>query len=148
MKKSLYRLFAVVVTGFACILPAGHSHADTIYVACAFEGTIRQFATNGTGSIFAWDSLAGPQGVVFDKAGNLYVANNALNTIEKFTTNGVPFVFAADPGDNSILSGPEGLAFDHAGNLYVANENKTRLRNSPPTALRRSSPPILATTPY
>src|ERR1019366_693291 len=87
--------------------------------------------TNGAGSIFARASLAGPQGVAFDKAGNLYVANNALNTIEKFTINGVPSLFATDPGDNSVLNGPEGLAFDTASNLYVANDGSFITKFSP-----------------
>ena len=115
MKTPLYFPFAVIVIGFSFILSARPARADTIYVDCAFEGTIRQFATNGTGSIFARDSIANPQGLAFDKAGNLYVANEAFNTIEKFSSSGVPSLFAADPGDESILSVPEGLVFDQAG---------------------------------
>ena len=50
MKKPIRGLFATVVTGFICILPVSHSRAaDTIYVGCALEGTIHQYATNGTG---------------------------------------------------------------------------------------------------
>jgi hypothetical protein len=49
MKKSLCS-FLTVVASFLCAI---HSRADTIYVGCALDGTIRQFTTNGTGSVFA-----------------------------------------------------------------------------------------------
>jgi DNA-binding beta-propeller fold protein YncE len=124
MKKQIHYLLTFIVT---CILSIIHSHADTIYVGCALDGTIRQFATNGVGAIFARASLGNPEGEVFDKAGNLYVANEAYNTITKFSTNGVPSTFAADPGDNSVLNVPIGLAFDQAGNLYVANEESSTI---------------------
>ena len=96
-------------------------------MGCALDGTIHQYATNGTGSIFARASLGNPQGEAFDKAGNLYVANETYNTITKFNTSGAPSLFYADPGDGSILNGPEGLAFDQAGNLYVANDNNNNI---------------------
>ena len=91
-----------VLTAVVCIVPFIQSRADTIYVGCALEGTIRQYA-NGTGSVFARASLGNPQDEAFDQAGNLYVANESYNTITKFTTNGIPSSFAVDPGDNSIL---------------------------------------------
>ena len=69
MKNICHLLGVFFVTGFACILPASHSRADTIYVASALEGTIRQYATNGTGSIFARASLGNPQGEAFDQGG-------------------------------------------------------------------------------
>lgn len=127
MKNSLYASCCAIATGFACILPIFHSYADTIYVACALDGTIQQYATNGVGSVFARASLGNPQGEAFDPAGNLYVANQGYNTITKFSTNGVPSIFAVDPGDESILSLPEGLAFDKAGNLYVANDSDSTI---------------------
>ena len=127
IKETLSYLLIVLVAVAACVVPAVHARADSIYVDCALDGTIRQFTTNGVGTIFARDSIANPQGEAFDKAGNLYIANEAFNTIEKFATNGVPSVFAADPGDNSVLSNPEGLAFDKAGNLYVANDGNNTI---------------------
>jgi len=117
MKNSFFLFLAVVI----CFIGLIHSRADTIYVGCALDGTIRQFTTNCVGTIFARSTLGNPQGEAFDQAGNLYVANAAFNTIEKFSPNGTPSLFFADPGDESILSVPEGLAFDKAGNLYVAN---------------------------
>ena len=86
MKNPIRGLLISAVAGVACILPARHACADTVYVACALDGTIRQYATNGTGSIFARSSLGNPGGEAFDKAGNLYVANEGYNTITKFDT--------------------------------------------------------------
>jgi DNA-binding beta-propeller fold protein YncE len=113
----------VVAVGLACVLPVMNSHADTIYVASSNDGMIRQYDTNGTGSIFARASLGNPEGEAFDQAGNLYVANEAFNTITRFNVAGAPTNFVVDPGDNSILSAPTGLVFDKAGNLYAANED-------------------------
>jgi DNA-binding beta-propeller fold protein YncE len=56
-----------------------------------------------------------PEGLAFDRAGNLYVANGGNGTIEKFTPAGIRSVFAS-----SGLNAPHGLAFDREGNLYVA----------------------------
>lgn len=73
-------------------------------------------------SVFASTGSNTPDGLAFDRAGNLYVANNLLvanhwiSTIEKFTPGGVGSVFASS-GLNAI----HGLAFDRDGNLYAAN---------------------------
>jgi DNA-binding beta-propeller fold protein YncE len=125
--KKIRHLLVIFVAGFVCMLTVVQSRADTIYVGCALEGTIHQYATNGTGSIFARASLGNPEGEAFDQAGNLYVANEGHNTITKFNTTGVPSLFYADPGDGSILNYPTGLAFDQAGNLYVANDGNNNI---------------------
>jgi DNA-binding beta-propeller fold protein YncE len=122
MKNSNLRRRALIIAVLAGFLSTISARADTIYVASSFDGTIRQYATNGIGSIFARASLGNPEGEAFDQAGNLYVANEAANTIEKFDTNGVASLFATDDGSGNILNGPEGLAFDSSSNLYVAND--------------------------
>jgi sugar lactone lactonase YvrE len=72
--------------------------------------------------------LNSPQGLAFDKAGNLYVANFGNGTpgsgyIEKYTTtsplNWVGSVFA------SGLYDPCGLAFDSAGDLFATSRGAT-----------------------
>ena len=59
-----------------------------------------------------------PEGIAFDKNGNLYVANNGNNTVSEFSPTGALINAAFVTG----LSGPYGLAFDKNGNLYVSNE--------------------------
>ncbi|PYV62167.1 MAG: hypothetical protein DMG97_41090 [Acidobacteria bacterium] len=54
-----------------------------------------------------------PQGLAFDRAGNLFVA--AGGTVSKFTPTGVHTAFA------SGLTTPFALAFDSGGNLFVAD---------------------------
>jgi len=61
MKKPLHCLLAAVVTGVACIMPAGHARAaDAIYVACALDGTIRQYATSGISGPVRFFHLSNP----------------------------------------------------------------------------------------
>ena len=127
MKNSNLCRGALIIASLAGFLSIISARADTIYVGCALEGTIHQYATNGTGSVFARASLGNPEGEAFDQAGNLYVANEGHNTITKFNSNGVPSTFVFDPGDNSLLNQPTGLAFDKAGNLYVANESNNNI---------------------
>ena len=62
--------------------------------------------------------LAQPNGLAFDKAGNLYVANTQNGTIEKFTSGGVGSLYA---NTLSTTDAPARLAFDAAGNLFVAD---------------------------
>jgi hypothetical protein len=89
------------------------SRADTIYVACALDGTIRQYATNGTGSIFARASLGNPQDLAFDKAGNLYVANYYDGTVMKFDPSGNGTIFATG------LDTPTDIVVRRNGNIIL-----------------------------
>lgn len=73
------------------------------------------FASNPTGSLSV---LHDPQGLAFDRAGNLYAANEGGDTVERFTPGGTASTFAG-----SGLNFPVGLAFDSAGNLYLANSS-------------------------
>jgi len=79
------------------------------------NGTIDEFTPNGVRSTFA-SGLNYPNGLAFDKVGNLFVANGGdtgSDAVYKFTATGVRTAFAS-------LADPAGLAFDGAGNLFVA----------------------------
>ena len=109
--------------------PAAHAQ-QTLYVSTN-ANTIDTFSSTGTVSQFATDPgdgsvLDGPQGLAFDRAGNLYAANSGNNTIEKFTTGGVGTQFASIG-----LNQPTGLAFDSAGNLYAANNGDSTITEFP-----------------
>ena len=102
------------------------------------EGTLAGdlFVANTTGSdILVYNPLGGlvstftgftsPEGLAFDKAGDLYVSDAGADTVEKIpaaslTTGSSHVTATATLGG---LSGPRGLAFDSEGNLYVAEYN-------------------------
>jgi len=98
--------------------------ADTLFVSYNNSAdTIEKYTTAGisgvntdAGSFGSTSDVSGPNGIAFDKSGNMYVANSSGNTITEFSANGTYIgVFA------SGLNSPAGLAFDQYGNLYVAN---------------------------
>jgi hypothetical protein len=91
-----------------------YAHADNVFVSDSAGGTILQFNSSGTESVFA-SGLNQPAGLAFGNNGDLYVADSGNGSILKFDLGGNESVFA------SGLNNPTGLAFDGSGNLYVAN---------------------------
>lgn len=88
--------------------------------------TIYKFTPDGTRSVFvdpsAFNPDHGPQGLAFDRFGNLFVAENhdTLVTggderILKFTPDGMEIEFATN------LTEPRGLVFDRSGMLFVTD---------------------------
>ncbi|MDR3455895.1 MAG: hypothetical protein P4N60_00500 [Verrucomicrobiae bacterium] len=79
-----------------------------------------------------------PQGVTFDKAGNLYIADDDNNRVRKVDTNGIITTVVGNGG--SVFSGDGGLAtsagvywpnhvaFDAQGNFYIASVLHYRIR--------------------
>jgi sugar lactone lactonase YvrE len=90
------------------------THADSVFVSDAADGTILHFDSSGNESVFA-SGLNQPAGLVFGNNGDLYVANAGDGSILRFGTGGVASVFA------SGLNNPTGLAVDGSGNLFVAD---------------------------
>lgn len=83
--------------------------------------------------------LSGPEGLTFDKSGNLWVADEQNNRVLEYKP---PFsigmnanlvigqsVFTTSGAftNSSRLSNPEGVAFDSAGNLWVSDFNNNRV---------------------
>jgi len=81
-----------------------------------------------------------PDGVAFDKSGNLYIADYGLNAVRKVDTKGIittvaglGLLKAGASGDNgpaidAELSGPYGVGVDATGNVYIADTGSNRIR--------------------
>jgi len=120
-------------------------------------GTITTVAGNGTRSFSGDDgpavsaSLAYPQGLAADAAGNVYVADSNNHRIRKVSTGGTITTvagtgtpgFSGDggPAASASLNVPSGVALDAAGNLYVADTQNDRIRKV------LAAPPALAVAP-
>lgn len=92
----------------------------------------------GDGGLATAASIAAPEGLAVDSAGNLYLADNAGHRIRKvdssgrITTiagNGTPgFRGDGGPAAASVINAPYSLVLDPAGNLYFADYGNQRIR--------------------
>lgn len=117
------------------------AHDGDIFVSLANQDVILDISPAGTESIYAGRMntagdrngpraralFSAPQGLVFDKTGNLYVADSANNAIRKITSAG--WVTTLTGGARGLRDGPlafarfetpDSLAIDRSGNIYVA----------------------------
>jgi len=93
------------------------------------SNTIRKFALSGQDlGIFA-SALNGPDGLAFDRAGNLYVANVFGNNITEFSPTGQDLGIFASLGLNQPLF----LTFDSQGNLFVSNNADNSIHKLSPS---------------
>ena len=100
---------------------------EVLYVSNFVQNLIYKISPGGVVSTFASTGLDAPQGLAFDRQGNLFVANSGNDTISRITPNGQVSTFVS-----SGLDYPIDLAFDNAGNLYVSNgRNNTVSRITP-----------------
>ncbi|MBG9377344.1 SMP-30/gluconolactonase/LRE family protein [Panacibacter sp. DH6] len=95
-----------------------------LYVVCTWLPGIERIAVNPDGTagertVVVTIPGTCPDGIAFDKAGNLYISCYAPNTIYRYTTDGILETFVHD-WEAHTLSNPTNIAFD--GNvLYSAN---------------------------
>lgn len=108
------------------------------------DGTISVVAGNGIigysgdGGQARNASLRVPQGIAFDRAGNLYIAATLHHRIRRVSTDGTITVFAGKgtagfSGDGGAateasLNSPKGIAVDNFGNVYFADSDNHRVR--------------------
>src|SRR5947208_17187760 len=86
-------LFGRVLCLGAVILICSTAAAQNLFMSDGYSGLshtlghIYKFTSNGASSTFA-SRLDGPEGLAFDRAGNLFVAFTPGGHIDKFTPNG------------------------------------------------------------
>jgi len=102
--------------------------ADILYTTSVGAENVLKYDASSNASIFGdgHADFAAPQGLAFDKVGDLFVADNTR--IYEFSRAGIHSIFATttDPLNDQI-----GLAFDAAGNLYATTLENQILRYTP-----------------
>jgi sugar lactone lactonase YvrE len=157
---------ALIVSGVAVTGTMGLSAAvasaateGTVFVAnfggagasgTGATGSVTSYRTGATGNAPALRTIAAkinaPQGVVFDRSGNLWVANSNTNTLFEYVKSELakaspaPLVTISSNSSGS-LNGPGGLAFDRSGNLWVANTSVSTVVEYSHSQLARSGAP-------
>jgi uncharacterized protein (TIGR03437 family) len=97
---------------------------------------------SGDGGLATVAQLNSPQGLAFDKSGNLYISDSLNNRVRVVSsTSGIITTFAGNgavgspgflgdygPATSANLHFPGGLAFDSTGNLYIADTGDNAIR--------------------
>jgi uncharacterized protein (TIGR03437 family) len=122
---------AVDSAGNLYIADEGHHRIRKVDVSSGIITTVAGTGKpgySGDGGPATSAELVEPQGVAFDKAGNLYIADSS--SVRKVDTSGIITTVAggqltATPGDGgpAIDAGisPAGIAIDGAGNIFIAD---------------------------
>ena len=127
-----FGLLVLLVSLFVCNL-----HAQALTASTVAGNGIAAFAGDGGPPTLA--SLASPQGVAVDGAGNIYVADTFNNRIRKVSLAGVITTIAGngtpgfsgdgDAAPTGQISGPVDVASDATGTfLYIADQGNNRVR--------------------
>jgi hypothetical protein len=117
---------------------------NVIRMVAAGTGIITTVAGTGTqgyggdGGLATSATLAFPQDIVFDPAGNFYIADERNNAVRKVNTSGIITTIAGGngrgfggdggPATSAQLFGPIALAMDASGNLYIDDDGNNVIR--------------------
>jgi hypothetical protein len=118
--------------------------AGDVYVADASHNTVDKITPGGTFSVIAGNvagttpatnfTLAGPQGVAVDSAGDIFISDTGAYKVLEVTPAGAISTIAgtgtkgaATNGNplSSELDGPQNLTFDAAGDLLIADTDNS-----------------------
>ena len=92
---------------------------DRAGIISTVAGTGANVAT-GDGGLATAASLADPENMVFDAAGNLYITDTVSNTLRRVDTAGIISTLGSKLGGND-------LTIDPSGNLFVTNADQNRV---------------------
>ena len=106
--------------------------AGVVTTIAGLAGTSGTSDGTGTAARFG-----GPNGIAFDRDGNLYVADTSNDSIRRVAPDGTVTRIAGTPAEPGNFDGtgatsrffrPYGIATDSAGNVYVADTNNHSIR--------------------
>jgi sugar lactone lactonase YvrE len=124
LSRTAKTLFVEVLTLLFFFFVNTSAHADTLYVGNEVSNNVVKINSCGHASVFApiFVNTNDPEGLAFDRSGNLYVAYNSGcgSMIVKYDPSGNGTIFAWWELGIEVCF-PMGLAFDNNGNLYVAD---------------------------
>lgn len=108
VKKTAARAILILAVAMAL---ASAASAQSLFVSYERSHVIEKFdlATGADLGVFVTTGSYGPEGLAFDKAGNLYAAISSNNNIMKFTPGGVGSTFASARGCHPHLAARNGL---------------------------------------
>ena len=95
------------------------------------------YGYSGDGGPATSATLAVPQGLAIDSAGNIYIADSSNNVIRKVSNGTITTVagsgkwgYTGDggPATSATLDNPVGVAADSAGNIYIADRSNNAIR--------------------
>ncbi len=122
------------------VLVADNQRIRRIAAATGIINTIAggEYGSCGDGGDATKACLGYPQGIAFDRSGNLYIADAEHRIRRVDASTGIISTFAGTgdygfSGDNGPAASaefdtPTGIAFDAAGNLYIADTRNYRIR--------------------
>jgi outer membrane protein OmpA-like peptidoglycan-associated protein len=113
----------------------------SFYVVFSQQYIVTTVAGNGTpgysDGVGVKSIINGPNGMCFDRLGNVFFADENNHVIRKIHADGTVSTYAGVPKvagaidsrkANALFNGPHGLCFDRLGNLYVADYHNHAIR--------------------